>query len=108
MFDYSRMVGRFYEPDEKICLIFDVSNYNELRKLPEFSERWPDDESYGSRRNKFHWYDMPRAREWANEFEQGIKAYGFTDDQIHRYSDSDFSTMYRTLAGYVNDNNSIY
>ena len=51
---------------------------------------------------------MPRAREWANEFEQGIKAYGFTDDQIHRYSDSDFSTMYRTLAGYVNDNNSIY
>ena len=36
VFDYSRMVGRFFEPDEKICLIFDNVNYDKLRELPEF------------------------------------------------------------------------
>ena len=33
--------------------------------------------------------DMPRAREWANEFEEGIKAFGFSSEQIQRYSDQD-------------------
>ena len=36
VFDYSRMVGRFFEPDEKICLIFDNVYYDKLRELPEF------------------------------------------------------------------------
>ena len=33
--------------------------------------------------------DMPKAREWADNFEQRIKAYGFNEEQIHRYSDAD-------------------
>ena len=40
---------------------------------------------------------MPRAREWADEFEQGIKAYGINEDQIQRYSDSDIHTMIRAV-----------
>ena len=32
---------------------------------------------------------MPRAREWADEFEVGIKEYGFSADQICRYKDVD-------------------
>ena len=31
---------------------------------------------------------MPRAREWADTFEEGIKAYGFSADQIRRYKDA--------------------
>ena len=36
---------------------------------------------------------MPRAREWADEFEDGIKKYGFSADQIQRYNDVDWDTM---------------
>ena len=39
VFDYSRMVGRFFEPDEKICLIFDNVSYDKLREIPEFSKK---------------------------------------------------------------------
>ena len=44
VFDYSRMVGRYFEPDDKICLIYDNVNYDKLRELPEFAIRWPDNE----------------------------------------------------------------
>ena len=83
------MTGRFFEPDEKICLIFDNVNYDKLRELPEFAERWPNDRLYGSLRNELQYSDMPHARELANEFEEGIKNYGFSADQIQRHSDSD-------------------
>ena len=36
---------------------------------------------------------MPIAREWADEFEQGIKNYGISAEQIQRYSDSDSDTV---------------
>ena len=36
---------------------------------------------------------MPKAREWAENFEQHIKAYGFSEEQIHRHKDSDWNTM---------------
>ena len=36
---------------------------------------------------------MPRAREWADTFEEGIKAYGFGEDQIYRHKDVDNDTM---------------
>ena len=36
---------------------------------------------------------MPRAREWADNFELGIKVHGFSTEQIHRYKDVDSSTM---------------
>ena len=47
------MAGRFFEPDEKICLIFDCVNYDKLRKIHEFETK----------------QDMPHARVWADEFE---------------------------------------
>ena len=37
--------------------------------------------------------DMPQAREWADDFEQRIKAFGFTDEQIRRHNDADYNTM---------------
>ena len=46
------MTGRFFEPDEKICLIFDNVNYDKLRELPEFAKRHPDSKGYGSIRNE--------------------------------------------------------
>ena len=72
VFDYSRMVGRFYEPDEKICLIFDCVSYDQLRELPEFAGRWPDSKAYGSLANELQCHDMPFGRLWADDFEQGI------------------------------------
>ena len=96
------MIGRFFEPDEKICPIFANVNYDELRELPEFSKRHPDYESYGSLRNEHYYHDMPRAREWADEFEEGIKAYGISEDQIQRYNDVDWRTMYDAI--YLGDN----
>ena len=67
VFDYSRMVGRYFEPEEKICLIIDTVNYSLLREIPEF-----DNSNLSA--------DMPRAREWANTFAEGIKAYGFSQE----------------------------
>ena len=40
VFDYSRMVGRFFEPDDKICLIFSNEHYNKLRELPKFAHKY--------------------------------------------------------------------
>ena len=77
------MVGRYFEPDEKICIIIDNVNYEKLRELPEF-----DNQLYK---------DMPQAREWADTFEEGIKAYGFSANQIQRYKDVDFNTMYSAI-----------
>ena len=74
------MIGRFFEPDEKICLIFDNVNYAKLREIPEFEDEY----DYG---------DMPQAREWADTFEEGIKAFGFSEEQIRRYKDVDRNTM---------------
>ena len=62
VFDYSRMVGRYFEPDEKICLIIDNSIYDKLRELDEFNKSWDDDERFGSVRSKPMYGDMPRAR----------------------------------------------
>ena len=89
------MVGRFFEPDEKICLIFDNVDYNKLRELPEFAERYEENDL----RNEFKYYDMPRAREWANEFEEGIKNYGISAEQIQRHTDSDSDTMSTAIGG---------
>ena len=36
---------------------------------------------------------MPQARKWADEFEEGIKEYGFSTEQIHRHKDIDYPTM---------------
>ena len=88
------MIGRYFEPDDKICLIFSNEYYDKLRENPVFSHREhydrrgrddPDDE--------FMYPDLPCAREWADEFEEGIKAYGISADQIQRYKDTDFNTM---------------
>ena len=49
------MEGRFYEPTEKICLIFSNEHYDELRELREFENSYFE--------------DMPYAKEWADEFE---------------------------------------
>ena len=57
---------------------------------------------YNNLFNKFMYDDMPKAREWADTFEEGIKAYGFSDDQIHRYNDADYDTMWN--AFYIGDN----
>ena len=63
MFDYSRMEGRFFEPDDKICLIFDNVYYDKLRELPEFAHRFEDDDPrQGTLRNDFVFADMPHAR----------------------------------------------
>ena len=40
---------------------------------------------------------MPRYREWADEFEEGIKQYGISADQIKRYSNVDWSTLQQAL-----------
>ena len=37
------MEGQYFEPDEKICIILDNTNYERLRELPEYSKRWEDD-----------------------------------------------------------------
>ena len=87
------MEGRFFEPDEKICLILDNVKYAKLRKLPEFSTRHEDDRFMGSLSNELIYHDMPHARQWADQFEEGIKAYGVSDEQIKRYKDVDYSTM---------------
>ena len=44
-------------------------------------------------RNELLYADMPKAREWADTFEEGIKAYGISADQIQRYNDTDTATM---------------
>ena len=36
---------------------------------------------------------MLHTRKWADDFEEGIKAYGFSTDQIHRHKDADQDTM---------------
>ena len=66
------MVGRYFEPDEKICIIIDNVKYEKLRELFEFNEDSYDGIPY--------YRDMPEAREWADTFEEGIKAYGFSED----------------------------
>lgn len=63
------MIGRFFEPDDKICIIIDNENYDKLREIPEFKKRQVIN------RDKFFYADMPQAREWANEFEERIKDY---------------------------------
>ena len=40
---------------------------------------------------------MPQARKWADDFEQGIKAYGFNEEQIHRHKDSDDNTINKVI-----------
>ena len=41
---------------------------------------------------------MPQARKWADEFEEGIKAYGFSTEQIYRYKDIDENIMSRATC----------
>ena len=68
VFDYSRMVGRFFEPDDKICLIFDNVYYDKLREIPEFSKSCENIGFNGVLKNEFVYHDMPHARQWADEF----------------------------------------
>ena len=93
VFDYSRMEGRFFKPDVKICFIVCNEHYDKLRKLPEFAQK----HEFGSLVNKLQYPDMPRAREWADEFEQGIKEYGIFPVQIRRYNDADIDTIFSAI-----------
>ena len=74
------MVGHYFKPDEKICIIMDCVRYDKLRELPEFTKRHPDLEIWGPLRNEIMYPDMPKAREWADEFEEGIKSYGLSNN----------------------------
>ena len=69
VFDYSRMEGRFFEPDDKICIIIDNADYGNLRKLEEFNK------SHMFFSNALQFDDMPDTRIWADEFQEGIAAY---------------------------------
>ena len=40
---------------------------------------------------------MPHARQWADTFEEGIKAYGFSADQIHHHTDADWDIMHGAI-----------
>ena len=75
VFNYSRMSGRFFQPDDRICVIFDTCDYSELRRRPEFGMI---DELEG----QYMYRDLPEASEWASEFESSISAFGFTPEQI--------------------------
>ena len=79
------MVGRFFEPDDKICIIIDNVNYKRLRRIPGY--------------NSSDYQDFPLARVWADEFEEGIKAFGFSPEQIQRYKDcDDWYSMDRAIS----------
>ena len=81
VFDYSRMSGRYFLPDERICLIFDNSEYSEL--------------------------DLPQCREQAQQFEERIAHFSFRPDQIHRYSDihhNDFKTAFQETKDKITNN----
>ena len=100
------MVGHFFEPDEKICLVFSNEHYDKLRERPEFAKTWGDDGRDSLIRelglnDELQYADIPRAREWADNFEEGIKAYGFSDDQVKRYNDTDKDTMGSALMEVV-------
>ena len=41
---------------------------------------------------------MPRAKVWADEFEEGIKAFGFSPENIFRHSDADYETFDHKLG----------
>ena len=60
------MVGRFFEPEDRICFIFDNVYYDKLREIPEYQKRWPDKDFMGSLRNEQEFGDMPQARIWAD------------------------------------------
>ena len=52
---------------------------------------------FGSLRNELVYTDMPKAREYANEFEEGIKGYNISPEQIIRHSNFDSFTMRSAL-----------
>ena len=91
------MVGRFFEPDDKICLIFDNVSYDKLREIPEFSKRHEDEANLGPLAGELEYHDFPLAREWADTFEEGIKAYGFSEETTHRHKDVDLDTMHNAI-----------
>ena len=41
--------------------------------------------------------DLPEASEWASEFESNIASYGFTPEQIFRYTNPNARTFYRVI-----------
>ena len=45
------------------------------------------------RTGELEYGEMPEARVQANQFYEGIKAFGFSPEQIQRYSDSDKDTV---------------
>ena len=90
------MVGRYFEPDEKICLIFSNEDYSKLRESPVYGKTWVEhDTRYRmfDNANEFMYPDMPQATKWADEFEEGIKKYGFSAEQIQRYKNFDWRTI---------------
>ena len=44
------MIGRFYAPDAKICLIFSNEHYEKLRELSDFDCKFNDDAGEGELR----------------------------------------------------------
>ena len=44
---------------------------------------------------------MPHAREWADEFHEGIKAYGFSEELINRHKDVNNETMEDAIMNYA-------
>ena len=40
---------------------------------------------------------MPRAKEWAEEFENKIKDHGFSHDEVERYTNADRVTMHTAI-----------
>ena len=64
VFDYSRMSGRYFLPDERICLIFDNNDYSELRSEQGFED----------------FDDLPECRDEGQEFEEGITDFDFSPD----------------------------
>ena len=71
------MVGRYFEPDEKICLIFDNTDYERLREMPEYAERW-NEGSTKFKSGPFVYGDLPIASKWADDFQEGIAEFDFS------------------------------
>ena len=64
VFDYSRMSGRYFKPDDRICLIFDNSDYSDLRECHGYEG----------------FCDIPHCREEGERFEAGIAGFDFSPD----------------------------
>ena len=60
VFDYSRMTGRYFKPDDRICLIIDNTDYSSIR--------WTDGRNYFDNLIEFGYSDNWSARDQADLF----------------------------------------